>query len=243
MRISLILYDFFILLVAILSYGTGFALSAGFVHFFAAVPWPFKGAIYVLAVIVFVLGTILAVGILNLLTPPMKEVHFTAPVSQEFYIWIAYLAFNRMIFLLPIKNIVLYSSFLRFLAFRALGARIAYETSISANVEFTDMPMIEVGAGSIIGAYSLLSGHYLNKGNLYLGKIKIGERVNIGGYTRIGPGVEIGNDSWIGADCQIAPMVVIGAGCTIEPMTVIPPGTHIPDGQTYPAQEDAVWNA
>ncbi|MEZ0369156.1 MAG: DapH/DapD/GlmU-related protein [Candidatus Sericytochromatia bacterium] len=243
MRSSLILYDIFLFLVVVGVYGSAFALAAWFLGCLSFIPWPWLGFALPVAGIVFVLGVILAVGILNLLLPNMKEGYYASPLSKGFYLWIAYLALNRMICLMPIKNIVLYSSVLRWLAFRALGARLAYASSISADVDFVDLPLIEIGEGCVIGAYSMLTGHYLNKGNLYLGHIKIGKRVNLGGYCRIGPGVEIGDDSWIGADCQIAPMVVIGAGCTIEPMTVIPPGTRIPPGQTYPPQEQEIWGS
>ncbi|PKL75349.1 MAG: hypothetical protein CVV27_15840 [Candidatus Melainabacteria bacterium HGW-Melainabacteria-1] len=241
MRLSLILYDIFLLLVSLAVYGSAFCLAAAFVMVLGFLPWPWLGFALPLVVLLFVLGVIGAVALLTRLLPKMKEGHYPAPASQAFYVWIAYLGINRMVFLMPIKNIVLYSGLLRWLAFNALGARLDYGTSISANVEFTDLPLIEIGEGSVIGAWSLLSGHYLNKGNLYLGRLKIGQRVNIGGYCRIGPGVEIGDDSWIGADCQIAPMVRIGAGCTIEPMSVIPPGTQIPDGQIWPPQDVEVW--
>ncbi len=241
MRISLFLYDISLFIVSLLVYGSAATLAAAFFSATAFIPWPWRGFMLPLTVIVFVLGVIGMVAIFNRLLPRMEEGHFPGPISKAFYVWTAYLTINRMIFLMPIKNIVLYSPLLRILAFRALGARLAYGTSISANVEFTDLPLIEVGEGSIIGAWSLLSGHYLNKGNLYLGKIIIGERVNVGGYCRIGPGVTIGNDSWIGADCQIAPMVTIGSGCTIEPLSVIQPGTRIPDGSTWPLQDEIKW--
>jgi hypothetical protein len=241
MYLSLILYDCFLLWVTVLTYGSACVLAAASWPLFTLLPWPWRGFALPLLALLAVLALILATALLRQLLPRLREGHFAAPLSPEFYVWTAHLALNRMIFLLPVKNIVLYSALLRWLAFRALGARLAYGTSISANVELTDLPLIEIGPGCVIGARSLLSGHYLNKGNLYLGRIRIGARVNIGGYTRIGPGVEIGDDSWIGADCQIAPMVRIGAGCTVEPMSVLPPGTHLEAGQVWPPPEQPVW--
>ncbi len=242
MKLSLFAYDIALFLLASIIYGIGFLLAAAAYQLVSIyLAWPFVALLMPAIVIVFILGVILGVAILNMLTPTMKAGYYAAPASKAFYIWTFYLSLNRLIFLQPIKNIVLYSAGLRYLAFHALGARLAYGTSISAEVAFTDLPMIQIGSGGVIGANSLLSGHYLNKGNLFIGPIRIGDRVNIGGYCRIGPNVEIGDDSWIGADCQISPMVTIGPGCTIEPMSVIPPGTRIAAGQTYPSQDEAVW--
>lgn len=243
MRSSLIAYDIFLLIVITAVYGSAAALAAQFLRWLSFIPWPWLGFALPLAGLVFILGVILAVGLITLLLPKMQEGYYAAPLSKGFYLWIIYLALNRLVFLLPIKNLILYFAVLRYLAFRALGAKLAYATSISADVDFVDLPLIEIGEGCVIGAGSMLTGHYLNKGNLYLGKIKIGNNVNLGGYCRIAPGVEIGDDCWIGADCQIAPMVHIGAGATLEPMTVVPPGTRIAPGETYPAQDNPVWGA
>lgn len=242
MRISLILYDFFLFGLLSFVYGSAFALGAGsFLLLHSILPWPWLGFALPLVGLAFILGLILAVGLLNLLLPSMREGYYAAPLSQGFYLWTVYLSLNRMIFIQPIKNLILYSPALRYLAFRALGAKLAYSSSISADVGFADLPLFEIGEGCVIGAHSALTGHYLNKGNLFLGRVKIGRRVNLGAYCRVGPNVEIGDDTWVGADCTIAPMVTIGAGCTIEPLTTVPPGTQIPAGTSYPSQESDVW--
>lgn len=236
MRLSLGLFDLYFFLLVSLVYGGAFAVCAQVFLFLDVVPWPWLGFLLPALGVLFVVTVIVGLGCLNLLLPPLKEGYHKAPLSAHFYLWSLYFSLNRILFLEPLKNMVLYSGILRYLAFKALGAKLAFGTSISANVTFTDLPMIEIGEGSLIGAYSQLTGHYINKGTLFLGKIKIGQRVNIGGYCRIAPAVEIGNDCWIGTDCQIAPMVTIGSGCTIEPMTYIPPGTRIPDGAVYPPE-------
>lgn len=244
MRASLIVYELFLMVLSVGVYGSAFVLTAAVALGLGALlpwGWPWWGFLMPVLVVVFIVGVIASVGLLRFVLPAMNAGHFTAPVSPAFYIWTLHLSLNRLIFIEPLHSLILYSSVLRYLALRALGAKLAYGTSISARVSFTDLPFIEIGEGCIVGANSLLTGHYLNKGNLFLGKIVIGERVNVGGYCRIGPGVEIGDDTWIGADCQIAPMVTIGKKCTLEPGSTLAPGTHLPDGATYPPQESAVW--
>ena len=237
MRLSLMVYELFLMVISLAVYGGAFTLSAAsWIALTRLLPfgWPWWGFLMPIPVVVFILGVIAGVGFLSFLLPTLKPGHYTAPTSPTFYIWTVYLSLNRLVFIEPLHSLILYSSVLRYLALRALGAKLAYGSSLSARVNFTDLPFIEIGEGCIVGANSFLTGHYLNKGNLFLGKIVIGQRVNVGGYCRVGPGVEIGDDTWIGTDCQIAPMVTVGKGCTIEPGSTLPPGTHLPDGSIYP---------
>lgn len=236
MLLPLILYDIVLFIMATILYGCSFMvtilLAADFYHQLPL--WLFFFTIPAL-VIVFVLTLIFGVFVLRLSTPSMKEGYYNSPGSGGFYIWTFYLALNRMIFLHPIKNIILYSATLRFFALRALGAKVAYASSISADVDLVDLPMVSIGKDSLVGAYTIITGHFINKEKIRLGKVVIGDNVNIGGYCHISPDVEIGDGSWIGTECRIAPMVYIGKNCIIEPMSVIPPGTRIEDGQTYPS--------
>lgn len=235
---SLILYDIVFFLLASGVYG---GALTGFVWLLLwslkTLPWYLWGFELPVLVLLTILLLLCEIALLRLLLPRLKAGYHEAPLSKGFYLWTLHLSLNRLITLQPLQNIILYFAGLRWLAFRALGGRVAYASSISANVDFVDIPMIEIGAGSVVGAQTMLTGHFLNKKTLYLGQIKIGERVNIGGYCRISPGVEIGADSWIGAECILSPMVHVGTGCTIEPLTVVPPGTRIPDGQNYPPVE------
>ncbi len=242
MRFSLMLYDVLLFLVFFGVYGTASAVTAAvWLQLSPLMSWPWLGFLLPVMAVVFMLALIFCVAAFNFILPNMKSGHYTAPASGMFYLWTLYLTLNRVLFFDPIQNLMLYSPLLRFLALRALGAKMAYGSSVSARVALTDVPFIEVGEDCIIGANSLLTGHYLNKGNLFLGHIKIGNRVNVGGYCRMGPGVTIGDDTWIGADCQIAPMVTVGKNCTLEPGSVLPPGTQLADGETFPPQETEVW--
>ncbi len=232
---AIILYEVIIYLISTLVYGGALITSVYTgIWFFQHLPLPVFLLIIPNLIIVFILTLIFEVGFIRLLVPKMKEGFYEAPGSSMFYFWTLNLTLNRLLFFDPIKNIILYSATLRFFTFLALGAKFSYATSVSANTVFTDMQMFSVGKNSVIGAWTMISGHYINKGKLGLGMIVIGENVNIGTHCHIAPNVTIGNNTWVGAECRISPMVYIGSGCSIEPLTIIPPGTRINDGENYP---------
>ncbi|MGE3724415.1 MAG: DapH/DapD/GlmU-related protein [Candidatus Sericytochromatia bacterium] len=187
--------------------------------------------------LVYLLGLFLVVRLLRLFLPPLESGYHAVPGSTGFYVWTLHFTLNRLIWLHPLKNLILYSATLRWLAFRALGGKVGFSTSISADVDFVDLPLIEIGSDSLIGSGSLLSGHFMSTEKLHLGPIQIGKNVNMGGNCQVGPHVKIGDGTWIGADCSLAPLVTIGQNCRIEPLSVLPPGTELADGETWPQYE------
>jgi hypothetical protein len=58
------------------------------------------------------------------------------------------------------------SNVLRFFAWRALGARIAFSASFSSDVDLLDPALASVGPGAVVGARCLLAGHYIKGGQL-----------------------------------------------------------------------------
>lgn len=235
MTIPLILYDILLYILFTLLYG-GAVISTYFTGKFLFHVLPLILFLFSTPslIIVFVVTLILETGIIRLILPKIKTGSYNAPNSKMFYIWTIHLTFNRLLFNHPVKNIILYSVNLRYLTFLALGGKLAYGTSISADVDFVDIPMLKIGAESVIGAGTAMTGHFINKEKITFGKVDIGKNVNIGAFCHIAPNVTIGDGTWIGAECKISPMVHIGSGCVIEPMSIVPPGTRIENGGTFP---------
>ncbi len=199
---------------------------SGFLTFIALVP----------LIYLFLLTIIMEVWLLRIILPAKLEPGYhDAPKSKAFAAWTINFVFNRALYIFdPVKNLILYSLFLRYLSVRALGGKISLFSSLSANVNITDFPMLSIGQGSVIGASCMISGHFINAGKIALGKVEIGKNVNIGAGTHIAPFVKIGDNTEIGAECRIAPLVQIGKNCIIKPMSVLPQGTRLSDGEVFP---------
>lgn len=183
---------------------------------------------------VFIGLLLIEIWALRLCLPPLKKGHYQVPNSSAFVLWLLYFSLSRSLSLQPIKNIILYFASLRFLSHKALGAKIAFDVSISADVNLGDHSFIEIQSGSLIGAFTAISGHLMTPDKLFLASVKIGQGVNIGAACKIAAGVKIGDHSTIGAECKIAPMVTIGKHCTIDAMSYLPSGTRVPDHGVYP---------
>lgn len=100
----------------------------------------------------------------------------------------------------------------RYLFFRTLGAKIDHSFLIGWDVKILDPWLLEVGAGTIIGSFAVISGHLVHGNTVTLIPVKIGDRVTIGMRAIIMPGVNIGHDA------------VVGAGAVVTKGTNIPPG-------------------
>lgn len=235
MTLPLILYDILLYLMTTVIYGGAFTLTYYFAEFLF---FNTSNSLFLFLLptvcISFIVFLIFMIFVIRLILPKVKEGHYDSPDSNMFYIWTMHLTLNRLLFIQPIKNIILYSVNLRYLAFKALGGNIAYGCSISADVDFVDISMITIGKSCVIGSNTMMTGHFINKDKITIGRINIGDNVNIGGFCHIAPSVSIGEGSWVGAETKISPLVKIGKNCVIEPTSILQPGTRVTEGKNYP---------
>lgn len=234
MILPLLLYEILIFLISVLTYG----ISALVTFHTGIFLYSLLGLNLFLIfspslVVIFLLSLILSIWIIRLITPKLKEGTYDAPTSKMFYVWTIHFTLNRMVSIQPIRNLILYSVNLRYLLFTALGAKIAYGTSISADVDLNDLPMLNIGKNCVIGACSFITGHFINKGKITFGKITIEDNVNIGGFTHISPSVFIGKNSWVGAEARISPLVKISSDCTVDSGAFIPAGYRMEKGENF----------
>lgn len=76
----------------------------------------------------------------------------------------------------------------------------------------SDAHLVEIGANTILGQGSILSGHFQpNTNDTTLGKIKIGKNVLIGGNSAILPNVSIGDNSIVQAYSLVKSGTIIPA--------------------------------
>ncbi|MFN8575905.1 MAG: hypothetical protein U0354_03535 [Candidatus Sericytochromatia bacterium] len=235
MALALILYDILLYIMITIIYGGAFTLTYYFSVFLLL---NLSNNIFLMLIptiiLFFIISLIFMIFIVRVLLPRIKEGHYDAPNSKMFYIWTMHLTLNRLLFIQPIKNIILYSVNLRYLAFKALGGNIAYGCSMSADIDLVDISMISIGKNCVIGSGAAMSGHFINKDKITIGKIIIANDVNIGAFSHIAPNVNIGEKSWIGAESKLSPLVRIGKNCVVEPTSLLNAGTRIPDNSTYP---------
>ena len=86
--------------------------------------------------------------------------------------------------------------------YRAMGAKIGSGTLVTSTRLF-DLDLIEIGKSCVIGGGVSITAHSAEKGQGYLLKVTIGDRVTIGADTVVMPGVTIEDNVIVGANSVI----------------------------------------
>jgi acetyltransferase-like isoleucine patch superfamily enzyme len=86
--------------------------------------------------------------------------------------------------------------------YRAMGAKIGPGT-LMASTRLFDLDLIEIGKGCVIGGGVSITAHSAEKGQGYLLKVTIGDRVTIGADTVVMPGATIEDNVIVGANSVI----------------------------------------
>lgn len=117
----------------------------------------------------------------------------------------------------------LYSAWLR-----CWGSRIGHGVAWPPCLDVLDRGLLEIGDRVVIGHRVLLTPHSVNRRRgrylAYIGPIRIGSDVLIGGRAAIGPGARIGDRAHIGHDAILTSRAVVPADATVEPRTKVDAG-------------------
>lgn len=105
-------------------------------------------------------------------------------------------------------------SFVGNLYYRMMGAKIGNGVQIVSD-SINDAAMISIGDNVVIGGRATINGHLVERGEIVLAPVKIG------------------NNALIGGGCIIQPGSVIGEGSVIASRAVVPKWSNIPDGEVW----------
>jgi len=239
MTAALLAYDAALLLLTCLLYG-GSAWATWQLISWAQLFLPIWALILLWPcwLVCFCLCLICGLWLLRLPVPAVPEGKFAAPGSPGFWLWTWHFSLRRLIAVQPLYTVIHWSAILRWLAYRALGMRLAFASSMSSDVIILDPGLLEMGSRSVLGARTLVGCHYMNKypdgDKLITARTRLGVNVNIGVDCVISPGVEVGDNTTVGTQSMLSPFVKVGKNVTIKPFTTVPPKMVIPDGVTYP---------
>lgn len=246
MGLGLVVYDVLFVALATALYGGALAAAARVFQTLAAhVPWPlavFPAAFAGIATL------IAEVSLLSALCPRLRPGRYPLMKGPVFFGWILRSLLRRILFLPGVRWILFSSNVLRFFALRGLGARVAFTTNMSADADLLDPALFVAGPGATIGARCLVSGHYIEKGELVLGEVRVGKGALLAVEVICGPGVVVGEGvlvkgragisigarledrAVIGAESLVDANAVVGAGAQIGNRVHVKPKTEVPAG-------------
>lgn len=92
---------------------------------------------------------------------------------------------------------------------RLNGARVGRQVYVNT-LSIGDCSLLEIGDGSVIGSDVHVGGHWVERGSMRTGRVKLGRNVMIGNGSVVGIGVTIGDNVQVGA------LSVVPKGVSLE---------------------------
>ena len=228
MTAFLLLYDLLFVLVFCIVYGAATFAGVGVVSALGGSPW--FAPVGVLAGLVTVIGVTSA---LHALVPrPPNGAHKVG--SPTFICWGLRFLIQRQLCLFPTKQLIHYSSILRFLTYRSLGSRVSFTTSMSSDAVILDWDRLHAGPGVVLGTEVRVYTHYLDRGRLVLGEVHLGKDALLAALVCVGPFVRIGEGARVDPEARIGPRVTIEAGARVGPCAVIREDSVVRAGARVP---------
>lgn len=189
-------------------------------------PW-WRWALIPPIALVFLVGLLLTATVLRLLLPRLKPGRYPFPTHPQALVWLLHFSLQRLMYLPVWRHFLFAFSTLRWALLQALGARAAFNMDASSDVLMLDLPLMELGPETMIGAGSTLSGHLIEQGMLFLGGVRLGRGVQVGNNVVIGPGATIGEHAVIGPECRIAAEITIGSFAYLGAACYVSSGVHV----------------
>ena len=154
---------------------------------------------------------LLICGILGgLLRPPLREGRY--PLKSWVTIgWAWSLLFHKVAQMF-IKNIV--PSLQVNIYYKLMGAKIGKSVQILTD-SLNDAHMVTLGDGVVVGGNATINGHLVERGEIVLAPVKVG------------------NNAVIGCGSIVQPGCTIGEGAVVASRAVVPKWTEIPAGEAW----------
>lgn len=211
----------------------GAALGAGAQMYAALATVVWLPLAFALAPLGAVLTLIVMVAVIHRLLPPIRPGRYTPFEDSMFFVWVCRFILQRALFAPGLQTLLFQFNTLRYLSLRALGAEVDFTTSMSSDATILDPWLLVAGPGATVGTGCLVAGHFLDRGQLVLGRVTLGEgsllaaRVVVGPGTTVGRGAQVLAGAMMGVDVQIGDGARIGAATRIERDVIIAPGVVV----------------
>jgi acetyltransferase-like isoleucine patch superfamily enzyme len=245
MAAGLLVYDVLYFSLATLLYGgAAYATATAYARFATWMPWHLA---LVPSLVVGLLALIAEVSVASAVCPRLRPGRYPMMKGAVFFGWIFRSMLRRILLVPGLRWIIFSSNVLRWLALRGMGARVAFASNASVDADFLDPSLITIAPGATIGMRCVLSGHYVDKGELVLGEVRvgrgsllaadvgvapmatIGERVMVKVRVTISVGVTIRDGANIGAGVLIDPYATVGKSARIASRVHVPSRANVPD--------------
>lgn len=182
-----------------------------------------------LLIISFAICLIIIIGLFVRLVPKQIPGAYPFPKHLESKKWMFMLSLKKLVHFPTIKTFYFSFYSTKWLFLRAFRCRNYIDLNTGSNLSLSDPGLLEIGRGCMIAQNTHISCHYIDKGQLHLFPIKIGNNVSVNAYAIVSPGTVIGDNTVIGFNNSIYPHVEIGENVRLGAQVIIEGGAKIED--------------
>lgn len=134
----------------------------------------------------------------RLLLPKLEPGVTHIGLNKKTIAWYSHLALNRSVKVSGLRYLLNVSYVLKFLLYRALGAKIGFGLNTPMEYTLADLPLLSIGSGTTFGEDVYVSCHYFTGDRLLLKPVTIGKNCFLGANSTVGAGSQIGDNAHIG---------------------------------------------
>lgn len=135
----------------------------------------------------------------RILLPKLKEGLYDIKKDKMVVFWYLHMCLNRSGKAIGLSPMLRSSNLLKYLHMKALGAKIAYTSNYSLDLEIADPSLTRIDANTVLGGQCYIGSHVVIDGKLGLGRVHIKEGAFVGFGCIIGQGTTIGEGSVVGS--------------------------------------------
>lgn len=186
--------DLIALLFSLMPSAAAFSLTGLFLYYgYSKTVWVLPLAPLVL------LGSFIAlIALIRMSLPKLKPGRYKRELNLPMLTWYCHFALARAAKITGLIPILQSFNLIKYLYWRALGAKVSFRIMNSFDIDLVDCPLISIGNDVTLASLVSISCHSDVGNYLLLAPVVIEDGVFIGMTTHIGPGTTIKQGAWIG---------------------------------------------
>lgn len=145
---------------------------------------------------VFTLGFF--IFLLRVIIPKPQKGIIDVGFNNQYLGWYMNLCLLRAFLSSGLRPLILSMAWSRYLIFKALGADIPYNFQMAMNSEITDLTLVTIGEGCLIGDHAKITGHYIAKDKIILRPVHLAPGTIIPPHSTVKPGTKTEPDQIYG---------------------------------------------